>query len=63
MNNNHIHFSASKAIEYIYLRLSENRLSPFENQVKTLEETDHLIEHMRHRLAHPPRPQKRDCIH
>jgi hypothetical protein len=62
-NGNHISFSAAKAIEYIHLRLSENRLPPIENQVKTFEKTDFLIEHMRHRLTRPLRQQKRQHIH
>ena len=62
-DSEHIYFSASKAIEYIHLRLSENRLPPFENQVKAFEKTDHLIEHMRYRLAGTLREQKRQHIH
>lgn len=61
-NGNHISLSASKAIEYIQLRLSENRLPPIETPVKTFEKTDHLIEHMRQRLARPPRLQKREYV-
>ena len=60
-DGNHIGFSASKAIEYIHIRLSENRLPPIENQVKTFEKTDYLIEHVRQRLANPAQ-QQRDLI-
>ncbi len=62
-DSEHIYFSASKAIDYIHLRLSENRLPPIENQFETFEKTEHLIEYMRHRLTHPPQQQKRDYIH